>query len=144
MRHGDDVGVDALQVAQHVEMQRAGLQAVDAAVAQAFEMALGGLLLQPADIDLHLHKLAGEIEIAGDEDSLGDAQIVDRHAEELMQLLITVVREGQALADLLCHLFGQALFDDVADMLEVDGIVDDDDRAAAILVVQPFTAELER
>lgn len=74
----DDVGVDALQVAQHVEMQRAGLEAVRAAVAQALQMALGRLFLHAPDLDLHFHQLLGELEVAGDEDRLSDAQVVDR------------------------------------------------------------------
>jgi hypothetical protein len=89
MCDGDDVGVDALPVAEHIAMQGACLQAVGAAVAQA----LGRLLLHPPDLDLHLHQLPGQVEVAGDEDRrLGDAKVVDRHVEELRQFGIAIPR----------------------------------------------------
>ena len=136
------MGVDALQVAQHVEMQRARLQAVGAAVAQAFQMALGGLLLHAAHLDLHFHHLLGELEVAGDEDGLGDAQVVDRQMEELLQLFVAVLGEFQPERSLLGDLRQQSLLDDVADMLEVDRVIDDDDRAAAVFLAQARAAEL--
>lgn len=73
----DDVSVDALQVAQHIEMQGTHLQTVGSTVAQPFEMAFGGLLLQTPDVDLHLHHLLGELEVTGGEDRLGDAQVAE-------------------------------------------------------------------
>ncbi len=76
------MGVDALQVAQHVQMQRARLQTGRLAFAQALEVALGRLLLEIAHLHLHLHQPPCQVNVTGDENGLGDAQIVDRQVEE--------------------------------------------------------------
>ena len=59
------MGIDTLEVAQHVEMQRTGLEAVGPAVAKAFQMTARRLLLQPADMHLHFHQLTREGFIPG-------------------------------------------------------------------------------
>ncbi|MCY1246214.1 hypothetical protein D9M72_594250 [compost metagenome] len=91
------------------------------------------------NIDFHLDQLPGEIGVAGDENRLGDAQIVDRQVEETFELLIAVLGEFQAVVDLFADLFAQPLLDDVAHVLEVDRIVDDHDRAAPIFRAQAIT-----
>ncbi|OHV80061.1 hypothetical protein LCM4579_23030 [Ensifer sp. LCM 4579] len=50
------MGVDAVEVAQHVEVARTCLQAVDATVAPGFQMSLRRLFPHPANPDhTHLH-----------------------------------------------------------------------------------------
>lgn len=63
------MGVDAVEVAQHVEIARTCLQPVDATVAPEFQMLLRRLFPHPANPDhthLHPHQLVGGIEVAGD------------------------------------------------------------------------------
>ena len=58
MSNRDNMSVDALQVAQHVEMERTRLEAVDPPVAQPLQVPFGGFLLHAPHVHLHLDELA--------------------------------------------------------------------------------------
>src|SRR5436190_18746205 len=68
-RIGDrgQVRVDALEVAQDIEVQRAGLDALDAAASQALQMPLGSGALALAELHLLLQELARHLDVAGHE-----------------------------------------------------------------------------
>lgn len=84
------MSVDPLQVTQHVEMQRARLDAVEPPFAKALQMAFGRLLLQPAHLFLHLHETPRQLRIAGRKDRLRHAQIVERDREEPRKFALPV------------------------------------------------------
>src|SRR5438270_9470373 len=64
---GCEMGVDPLHVAQHVEMQRAGLDALDPAGADAREMRLGGARFEVAEHLLLAQQPARRTRILGHE-----------------------------------------------------------------------------
>src|SRR5690606_1706986 len=84
----------------------------------------------------------GEVEVSGHEDGLGNAQVLDREVEEVLQLLVAILGELEAARYLLADLLAQALLDDVARVFEVDGIVHHGERAAQVLAFEALAAEL--
>ncbi len=87
--------VDALQVTQHVEVQRTGLKTFEKTAAQPLQMPLGRALLHMTHVYLYLDEMARKVGIARDEYGLGDAQIIDGEIEKALQLLIAFLGESQ-------------------------------------------------
>src|SRR5688500_18974091 len=113
--------VDALEVAQDVEMQRAGLDALGPAAAQAVQIAVGGFAFAVAEADLLLEELAGHADVATDEDGERQLDGVENLAVEGVDVARALFREAQPVLDLLGGELDQVLVDDVADMFEVGG-----------------------
>jgi hypothetical protein len=103
--------------------------------------------LQPPDLDLFLHQLAGKVAVAGHEHGLRHAQVLDGHQEQPVQLAIALVGKAQRQTDLLADLGRQPLVDDVADMFEVDDIIQDGDGLPPLglagIAAQPRQEQLD-
>ena len=138
-----EMRVDPLEVAQEVQVQGRCLAALAVAFAQADQVALRRLAFEIPDLDLLLHHLAGQVTIAGHEDGLRDAKCLLGHQEHGVQFLIPGVREAQPQADLPAHPGRQPLFDDVADMFQVDHIVEDRDGPTAVILIGVATQRAE-
>ena len=91
--HRADVRVDALEVAQHVEMGRRRLHRLRPALAQPLEMALGCRQLGGAQLHLVRDQLARLADVAGHEHGDCDREAIEnafverldeRHAESFM------------------------------------------------------------
>ena len=132
-----DMAVDPLEVANDVEMDRAGLDRFSAAaVAQALEMALRGAPFGIAHRRLLGEELARQSQVARREDVQRQNQPRRDALVEVADLGQPFRREGIALADLLLGQFAQVLVDDVADMLEIRDQRDDLEQPAALLVAR--------
>src|SRR5687767_5241964 len=87
---GRQMAVNALEIADDVEMDRARLDRLGPAAAQPREMALGGVLLEEPRRGLFRVEPAREGEIAGGEDVQGEThRILDARVEgaDLVQAL---------------------------------------------------------
>lgn len=129
MGNRSDMRIDALQITQHVEMKRTGLDAVGASVTQPLQMLFGRLPLQPADVLFRLDKAPRHGVVARGKHRLRHAQIVDRDREKPREFFVAIAGKGQAPGDLLCKFGQQTLFDDVSDVFEVNGTVGDIGRS---------------
>src|SRR5215217_5890822 len=128
------MAVDALEVADDVEMDGARLDGLGPAAAQAREVALGSILLEQPGRGLYRVEPARQAEVAGSEDIEGKPHRVLDARMEGADLAETLRRERHLLADLLGGELHQVLVDDVADVLEVRGESQDFDEAAALVV----------
>src|SRR5262245_60795771 len=117
--------MDALEVAQHVEMRRRGLQRLRPALAQPLEMTLGRRQLRSAQLHLVRDQLARLVEVAGHEYADRHPEAVENALVERLELVGALGRELQVALDLLDRELPQVLVDDVAGMLEVDRERDD-------------------
>jgi hypothetical protein len=124
--------VDALQVADDIEVDGARLDAFGAALAQAGEMTIRGFELAAAHVRLGEQKTPSQRHVAAGEDVEGEAHVVHHLTMETLQLGRAFGREGVALLDLLAGKFHQVFVDDVADVLEVGGEGQNLDVAAAV------------
>src|SRR5579883_806054 len=145
-RIGDrrQMAVDALQIADDVHMDRAGLDRLGPALAQAGEMAVGGLRLGFADRRLLGHQPARKVEVTRGEDVERQAQILQHARMEGPELGHAFGRKGVAVLDLLACQFHQVLVDDIADMLEVGGEGQDLDVAPAFLLAEIRARDLDQ
>src|SRR6185437_8763904 len=132
VRDRADMRVDAFQVAQDVEMKRARLDALGAALAQAREMIVGGDALGLAHRHLLLDEPARDLGVARDEDAERELEVIGDAAMEGLELGRALAREFELAPDLLRRQLHQVHLDDVADMLEIDGEGDDLHGAAAV------------
>jgi hypothetical protein len=55
-----DMGIDTLEIAQDIEVERGGLEAIHLAITKAAHMIGGGALFEVADVDLRFDQLAGK------------------------------------------------------------------------------------
>ncbi|GEM_PF-4785524 len=104
MGNGCKMGVDALEITQHVQMHRTGLNAVNPAVAQALEMAFRRLFFQPPHIFLHFHQPTGKIGVASGENGLCHADIIERDGKKALKFTFPIIGKAEAEIDLLGNL----------------------------------------
>src|SRR5688500_4031332 len=117
--HGREMAVDALEVADDVEMDGARLDRFGPAAAQPREMALGRVLLEQPRRGLLRVEPARQRDVAGREHIEREPHRVLDARVEGADLGEALRRERVALADLLGGQLHQVLVDDVADMLEI-------------------------
>ena len=133
--------IDALEVADDVQMQARGRQRFGLARRQALDMRFGGAALEFAEADLLAQQLARHAHVARHEDVQRQRQIVRQplvHARDLGEAL---VGEAQIVLDLLGRQLHQVLVDDVADMLEIGGEGQHVDGAPRIGIVELLAAD---
>ncbi len=70
------MGVDALEVAQHVEMERARLDAFRPAVAQTRQMTVRTGEFRGSDLRLLADERASDLHVIIDEDTEGELEII--------------------------------------------------------------------
>src|SRR5581483_1416654 len=92
--------VDSLQVADDVEVDGAGLDALGAALAQSGEMPLGGLELAAAHVGVGEQEATRERHVAACEYVEGQPHVVHDLAVETLELGNAFGRESIALLDL--------------------------------------------
>ena len=134
------MGMDPLQIAQHVEVQRAGLDGFGPARPQPFQMAVRGRPLQIAEPGLFHDQAAGDFDLAGQEDAEAELHMLDHPVMQSGDLGLALSRKAQPVLDLLRRQLHQVLVDDVADMFKVCGEADDLEAAPALLLVQFLAA----
>ena len=142
VRRPGEMRGDALEVAQDVEMQRAGLDRRDRAGAQAPEMAFRRLALDRAEPVLLGDELPREVEVAGDEDGQRRGASARRRAGAGPRFRPS--RRSENETPLRCRFAArreQAPVDDVADMLEVGGEQDQVEAALRVLLVERLAGE---
>ena len=135
------MAVDALQIADQVEMDRTGLDALGAAGPDALVVAFGSALFGQAQVGLFLQQLARHFHIARHEQVAGHLQVGGDAMVEVGQFGQAFLREGQLVLDLLLRQLHQVLVDDVADMLQVGGEGQHVDIAAAFGFIQPMLGQ---
>ena len=136
--------VDALQVADEIEVQRAGLDAGGGVDLQAAEVGGCVLVLQLAEPRLLLEQLLCIAHMAVEEHAHAQAQVRQQALVQVRDLGHAGVREAALLADLLVlHVLQHAL-DDVADLLHVDRERDDLGPALALLLRQRGARDLRQ
>ena len=77
------MGGDALEIAQQIQMHRAGLHRGRDALAHALDMGLGGAGLDAPNIDLGIDQLAGKLGITRHEHGLAQLHVRDGALIEL-------------------------------------------------------------
>ena len=117
---------DALQIAGNVDMERAGLDALRSAFPKTPQMVLGRGLLQVAHAVLFHEQRARRVMVTQHEHAGGEVKIVEQALVHIGDFLQTFLREAEPLLDLLGSNLAQALVQDVADVLEVDALQNDD------------------
>jgi len=113
------MGVDPLQVAQQVEMQRAGLDTLNPAGADAGEMRLGRPRFEIAEHFLLAEQLARGACIVGHEHGDSRAHIRRQTLQHLVDLAGPLAREGKVAFGPLGKIRRHTRFDNVAGMFEV-------------------------
>ena len=133
---GGDMGVDALEVAQHVEMQRAGLDALDPPGADAGEMSFGRARFEIAKNLLFAKQTAGGARVVGHEYRGRGVHVADEPFEHRADFRLALDRKGEAALEPLGGDRHQIVLDDVAGMLEVGDKGEDFRQPAIVLVVE--------
>jgi hypothetical protein len=138
------VRVDALELVDDVQMQRARLDRLGRLPGEPVEVGAGVSALEVAELgflrDQHLRAL----EIAVDEDVQRQAQRRHEPRVQLLDLPHARLGERAPLRDLLLLQVVDDVLDDVADVLEVDGEGHDLGPAAALALVQRLAADLRQ
>src|SRR5271170_830865 len=111
--------VDPLEVAQHVEVERAGFDTLDPAGADAGEMRLGRTGFEIAKYFLFAEQLARGAHIAGHEHGRRRAHIRRETAEHLADLGGPFGRKSEIALSPLCQVRRHPPFDDVAGMFKI-------------------------
>lgn len=115
-----DMRRDALEVADDVEMQGAGLDPLGPPVAQTAQMALRRRLLHVANTHLSLQQRARRALVAGHEHPNGEAQIARQALMHRDDFIKTLGGEAEPVLD-LGRDFAKTLVENVANMLKIDG-----------------------
>src|SRR5205814_935864 len=102
-RIGDraDVRMNALEVAQDVEVQRGRLDALRPSLAQAREMVFGRRELRIAENSLLLDQFSRDFYVARHEHAEGEFQVVEQALVERDQLCAALLGKLQLVLDLL-------------------------------------------
>lgn len=95
------MAVDTLEVAQNVEVERGGLDALDLTVPKAANVIGCRSFLEMTDVNLRLDQLAGKLLVTRNEDALRDPEILYRDPIELLDLRGTFGREREVVLGLL-------------------------------------------
>src|SRR5690606_1628097 len=118
----------------HVEVERARIDALDAPLAQAREVAFGRGALGVAHANLLVEELARDLDVARDEDAEREAEALQHLSVQRLQLARAFVGEAAPVLYLLGGELHEVLVDDVADMLEVGREADDVGGATPLLL----------
>src|SRR6266702_777370 len=113
------MGVDALKVAQHVEMQRAGLDAFYPSQANASEMGLRRARLEIPEDLLFAEQTASRTRVIGYEHRSRGMHITDHAIEHGADLGLAFNRKGEASLEPLGGDRHQIVLHNVAGVLEV-------------------------
>jgi hypothetical protein len=113
------MGVDPLQVAQHVEVQGAGLHTLDPAGADAGEVRVGCARLQITKHLLFSQQSPRGTRVVGEEHRSRPLHIAGQPLQHGSNLGLTLSRKGNAALQPLGGHRHQALFDDVAGMFKI-------------------------
>jgi hypothetical protein len=121
-------------------MQRAGLDALLPAFPQPVQMIVDRSLLQVAHALLLGQERAGRVHVIQHEHARRQMQVVEQMLVHFADFLEALRREREPLLDLLGGDGAQALVDNVADVLEIDGERQDVRAALAIHLAQLVAA----
>ena len=130
------VRVDALEIAQNVQIERVRLDGLRRPLAQARQIPLGGRELALPQLCFCRDQLTSNVQIARHEDSDRELQIVDDLLMEFDEIGLALLGKGDAAPDLLGRKVHQILVDDVADVLEIHREGNDLHCAVAVAVIQ--------
>ena len=134
--------VDALQVADHVQVQRRGLDALRRVLHEPRDVRIGVRALEITEKDLLGEELLRAFQVAVQEHAHSQAQVGDQTAVQVADFQHARLGELAALVDLLLLEIGDHALDNVSDLLHVDGERDDVRPAPALLVVERLAADL--
>ncbi|KAF5305017.1 hypothetical protein FQA39_LY18984 [Lamprigera yunnana] len=134
--------VDAFQVADQVDVQRAGFDALQGVVRQALQVRCRVGQLQVAKARFFFEQLLRVAQVAGEEDAHRQAQVVQQVGVQFVDFLRALLAELAALFDFFVLHVREHALDDVADLLHVDGEVDDFRPALAFVLAQLDAGDL--
>lgn len=88
-----DVAVDPLEVGQHVQVDRAGLEVFGVAALEAVEVSAAQLLVELVDAGVALQERAGERLVPRGEGGVGDDQALRDGGEDRVEVRPVLPRE---------------------------------------------------
>src|SRR6202140_2041368 len=112
--------MDALEIAQNVQIQRIGLDGFRRPLAQARQILLGKREFSFTQLCFCRYQLTCNVHIAGHENTNREPQAVDALLVKLGEIGLALLREGDAAPYLLGCKVHQIFVDDVADVLQID------------------------
>ena len=116
--------IDLLEIADRVEMDRAGLEAACRALAEPGEVPAVGFLLEFSEAVLFHDELTRGFVVARDEQVEGQPCVGKHGTVEGAEFLPALLGEFEIARELLLHLRQHVAHDDVADLLELDAGAD--------------------
>src|SRR5690606_3401722 len=143
-RNRADQRVDALEIVDQVDVQRAGLDALHGVPGQPLQVSGGVLELQVAEARLFLDELLRITYRAVEEHGHAEAQVVHQPCVQVADLGHAGFGERASLADFLVLDVVDDSLDRVADLLHADREADDVRPAAALVLVQGLARNLDQ
>ena len=102
-------------------MQRGCLQRLWASLPQAFQMTFGRCQFDAAQLRLFRNELPGSSHITRHEHAKGEPNIFQNALVKLIDLCCAVIGKLNVAFDLFRRKFAQILFDNISDVLKING-----------------------
>ena len=134
--------IDAFEIAQHVQLQRAEPRVVRRIVTQFQQVVHDRLALALDELVLARQQLAGHGDVSGGEHAERQLEGLEYRLVEVVQIVTVLQRHGAAGHQLLLDdVVDQVDRDDIADVLEIGGEAEDLGTAFAFLFAEGFARQ---